>query len=261
MKKKKRTRRKMTNGSLPGAARRTRVPTSTSAAVGWATAAFLFLAVTGPLCPHPALAEEPPASPELAEAQALVDRVVDRYEGARSYRIEFTQESYWALADTSLFADGVLFLERPDRISVSYSDGGRIVVDGDSMRVFVAMTNQFFVTTIESADVMLDPAVLLREFHPDRLAPVADDADDRTAGTRTVSMRPSVSFTEPARILATIDPRSHSIVNIVAFSTAGDRTAYRMHACHFDVPAPDGAFVLPKPEGAELITDSPFGAQ
>ncbi len=250
----------MTNSSLPGAARRMRVPTSTSAAVGWATTAFLFLAATGLFFPHPALAEEPPASPELAEAQALVDRVVDRYEGARSYRIEFTQESYWALADTSHFAEGVLFLERPDRISVSYDDGGRIVVDGDTMRVFVAMTNQFFLTTIESADVMLDPAVLLREFHPDRLAPFADD-DDRTAGTRTVSMRPSMSFTEPARLLATIDLRSHSIVNIVAFSTAGDRTAYRMHACHFDVPTPDGAFVLPKPEGAELITDSPFGAQ
>jgi outer membrane lipoprotein-sorting protein len=244
----KRKKRTTKTGSDAGPAAR-RVFRCSIAAVGMATAAFLMIASA-------CVAQSASASPEVEEARALVASVIDRYESSRSYEIEFTQENFWALADTTHAIEGVLLLERPDRLSVTYDDGGRIVVDGDSLRVFVPATNQFFTSSIDSSDVMLDPARLLRQFTPDTERPF--EPLDGAGGLRALNLRPLKSFVEPAHVQVTIDTARRVVVRLVARTTTGDRTTYRMRATRYDVPTPDSEFELKLPAGAERMTGSPF---
>ncbi len=220
------------------------------AAVGTATAAFLMVASS-------CAAQSTSASPELDEARSLVASVIERYERARSYEIEFTQENYWALADTSYTIDGVLLLERPNRLSVSYDDGGRIVVDDDSLQVYVPATNQFFASSIDSSDIMLDPARLLRQFAPDSGRPF--ERPEEAGNLRTLNLRPRKTFIEPARVQVTIDTTTRAVVLLVAHATSGDRTTYRMRTTRYDVPTPDSEFELEVPAGAEQMSGSTFG--
>jgi hypothetical protein len=103
----------------------------------------------------------------LDQAVRLVQEIVERYERARSCRLEFEQSNYWALADSTGRTNGVLLLERPSRVSVRYGDGGRIVVRGDTVRVYVPSTRQLFIAPMDSSDVVIDPARLLKSYRPD----------------------------------------------------------------------------------------------
>ncbi len=232
----------------------TAAATSAGAAPGNAAATAALLIADAPSV----TATSAEASPDVARARELIARVIERYDDARSYRIGFTQDSYWALADSTMSVSGVLLLERPGNISIRYADGGRIVVAQDSLWVYSPATSQFFVAAVDSADVALDPARLLRQFEPDRTAPFA--AEPRGSIT-TLILKPSTAFSEPVRVEVSIDTNARSVTRIVAFASTGDRTTYTMHASSYDVTVPAGEFVLRRPEGTELITGSPYGSR
>ena len=219
--------------------------------------------VAAALSACPAAAEVSPASEPTApvarveRAASIVADVLDRYLAHPSYSIRFVQESYWALADTVKETAGVLLVEGSGRLSLEYADGGRAVADGETLRVFVPETRQFFVTALDPADIAVDPARILAAYEPDRRAPIVGDDDGPAI---TIGMRPRERYGEPARIEATVDRNSLELVGLVAFSSTGDRTTYRITETRFDVETSDQDFKLPRPEGAELIRGSPFGA-
>lgn len=202
-----------------------------------------------------AAAAEPSAA--LAEARGVVRAALARYEAARSYRLDFEQETFWALADSTTVVRGTLVYRRPGSVAVRYEDGSRIVVTGDSMRLYTAQTAQFFVGGIDSSDVALDPPRLLRAYEPDPRFPFAE-ADRRTDGLRVVNLKPGPLYGEPARVLATIDAGTDALTQLTAVATSGDRTTYRILASRFDVNVSDGDFVLRRPPGATLMKGSPF---
>ncbi len=193
----------------------------------------------------------------MAEARDVVAKAVERYESSRTYRIDFTQESYWALADSTTVASGTLFYERPGRMSLAYEDGSRIVVQGDSMRVYTAQTAQFFVVEIDSTDVAIDPPRLLRAYAPDPSAPFAA-GDPLPNGSRVINLKPQESFSEPTRIEVTIDPASGRVTRIAALSSSGDRMTYALRASSFGVDVPEDEFILRRPASATLVKGSPF---
>lgn len=199
-----------------------------------------------------------PATADLAEAQTLVDSAAAVFAEARSYTIEFTQENHWALADTVYIMDGTLTLDRPSRLSIRYGDGGRVAVDGESLRVYVPQTNQFFVTETGDSDLLIDPATLLREYAPDPARPFAEPRDERSTTVRLLPVGESV---EPARIHVSFDREGGALRTIEAFSTSDDRTVYRIRSVNLDVSVSDGEFRLEAPPGVERITGSPFSAE
>jgi outer membrane lipoprotein-sorting protein len=191
------------------------------------------------------------------EASGLLDRVIGRYENASSYVIDFEEDLFWALADTHQVARGELAVERPSLVSVRYDDGGRIVVTAESLRVFVPATNQFFSAPVDSSDVVIDPARLLRQYVPDPSAPVPSGGSGVPV---VVALEPRSSGASLGRLLVTIDPEGLVVTQIVASSPTGDRTTYRIGRTRFDVAVPPGDFVLRRPPGAELIRGAPAGA-
>ncbi len=187
------------------------------------------------------------AGDSYEDALAVTEKVAARYDASSSYRIEFTQESYWALADTTAVSKGTLLAEPPSFFAIDYEDGGRVVTAGGSLWVYVPATNQFWSSAIDTVDVALDPAGILRAYRPDREHPFLDAAE----GYRTVQLRPTGSIPEPNRITITIDEGRSIVTGITAYATSGDRTTYRMSNTEFDVVVPDGAFEPPRPAETE----------
>ncbi len=203
--------------------------------------------------------DNPPEQSGTAESEmtrTIVERVLESYAGAESYTIEFAQESYWALADTVSLSSARLVLVKPALLSVSYDDGGRIVSNGESLRIYVPATGQFFVSRIGSAGVVLDPAAILSNYRPDPRIPIIARSEEQD--TVTIALRPRERFAEPTRIDVTIDTKTWILVALTAHSTAGDRSSYVLKSTIFEAPVAPGEFVLVRPEGAQLLTGSPY---
>ena len=200
---------------------------------------------------------------ESAIASNLVERIAERYESENSYRITFHQQSYWALADTSMYSDGVLLLERPARLSVRYDDGSLVVSDGETLRVYLAQTNQYFTSDIGEGDTVIDPPRVLRQFVPDPHHPYAGpeniaDAAGRiraaSAVTRaTLFLVAADGAGEPARLEVVIDPSRSLVIGMTAHTRSGDFTRYDITNTQFGVQTTPGDFAFKTPPGAERV--------
>ncbi len=204
--------------------------------------------------PKSLLVENGTAECEITET--ILERVLEGYAAAESYTIEFAQESYWALADTVSLSSARLVLVKPALLSVSYDDGGRIVSNGESLRIYVPATGQFFVSRIGSAGVVLDPAAILSNYKPDPHIPMITSSEAQNVVT--IALRPKERFAEPTRIDVTIDTEAWIVIGLTAHSTAGDRSSYILKSTTFEAPVAQGEFVLVRPEGAQLLTGSPY---
>ncbi len=184
-----------------------------------------------------------------SRANKLVAMAIDRYEASETYRMEFVQEAYWSLADSTQTSRGTLVVSNPYSISVRYADGGRIVVHAGSLRVYVPQTNQFFRGPVDSRDVVIDPPHLLRQYAPDPDTPL----DERGDGTAVVLLRHRRNAQEPNRLAVEIDEQSGLVTEISARTSTGDRTTYRIVDTRFGQPVAPDEFTLTRPAGAELI--------
>jgi len=223
---------------------------------GRRVAVLLALALAAPWTPWGTAVPASAADGGPAEARAVVRGALARYEAAASYSLDFVQETYWALADSTVTVRGTLYYRKPGTIAIAYDDGSRIVVAGDSMRVYTAQTNQFFVVGVDSSDVAVDPPSLLRAYEPDPKRPFAE-SDPLPGGVRVVNLRPGGPYAEPARVEVAVDA-SGNVDSIMAVSASGDRTVYRVLASRFGAQAPEGTFTLRCPRGATPVRGSPF---
>jgi outer membrane lipoprotein-sorting protein len=202
-------------------------------------------------------ADHTPARPVEAAAR-LIASVASRYASTPSYEIDFTQESYWALADSLQVTTGTLSVVRPGRLAIRYADGGRIVAGGDTLRVYVPATNQFFVARLDSTDVLFDPLGLLSAYAPDDVDPFGP-GDAGAGGRRVVTLRPRPPAVEPARVDVEIDGASGLLRSLTAYSSGGDRTRYALRETRLGADVPDSAFRLILPPGAEIVRGTPYG--
>jgi outer membrane lipoprotein-sorting protein len=227
-------------------------------------AALLLLAVA--MTPSICVAQSDSAggAPGMTAARNIIDRIVERYESEDSYRITFSQESYWALADTTIVSDGVLLLERPSMLSVRYNDGSTITSDGDTLWVYMSGTNQYFVTDIDADDTVIDPPRVLRQYVPDADCPYSGpveasadaggEASPVSAVTRaTLFLVPSDATGEPSRLEVTVDPSRSLVTGMVARTRSGDFTRYRISETLFGVETSPSDFERAVPAGAERV--------
>ena len=217
------------------------------------------------LLARPSAAEEPSSEAteaQMAGARELVAEVIERYESEDSYRIAFTQESYWALADTTISSSGVLLLERPTMLSVRYDDGSTITSNGDTLWVYMSQTNQYFVTDIGEDDTVIDPPRVLRSYVPDPEDPFSDETLTRISSgahassqvvQRTLRLVPAEGSGEPSRLEVTVDPSRSIVTGMLAHTRSGDSTRYRITKTTFGVETAPSDFVFTIPPGVERI--------
>lgn len=206
----------------------------------------------------PAAQSEEPAPEWRAESQAraeeLMQRVIDHYEASDSYRILFTQDTFWALADTLLSSSGEMLVQHPFHVSISYDDGSRVASNGESLWVYTEQTNQFFATLVDSNDVVIDPPQFLRRFEPDPDRPFPSPHVESAlhADEVVLSLR-SRDGGEPKSMDVHINERELLVMQITARSSSSDWTRYRISETAFDVATTPSDFVVTIPPGAERI--------
>ncbi len=213
--------------------------------------------VVAALMPEAALSEEPTAewkAESQARADELMQRVIDRYEASDSYRIVFTQDTFWALADTMFSSSGEMLVQHPLHVSISYDDGSRVASNGESLWVYTSQTNQFFTAAVDSNDVVIDPPRFLRRFEPDpdRPFPTPQVESARHVNQVVLSLR-SRDGGEPRGMDVHVDERRLLVMQIKARSSSSDWTRYRISETVFDVPTTPSDFVVIIPPGAERI--------
>lgn len=203
----------------------------------------------------------PPPTGSLKAAEDLIASVVFRYASASAYEIDFTQESYWALADSTQVTSGTLTVVPPSLISIRYEDGGGIVANGESLWVYVPATNQFFSARLDSTDLFFDPVRLLSRYAPDTESPFgsAGPSTSGAGGRSAVILRPRPPAIEPVRLDVEIDGAAGLLRGLTAHSSAGDRTRYTLHETRLEAHVPDAAFRLRPPPGAEIVRGTPYG--
>ena len=213
--------------------------------------------VTAALMPTAALSEEP--TPEWkaesqARAEELMQGLIDRYEASDSYRILFTQDTFWALADTMLSSSGEMLVQHPLHVSISYDDGSRVASNGESLWVYTSQTNQFFATEVDSSDLMIDPPELLRRFEPDpeRPFPTPQVESALYPGQVVLSLR-ARGGGEPRGLEVYIDEGELLVRQITARSSSSDWTRYRITKTVFGVKTSPADFAVTIPPGAERI--------
>jgi outer membrane lipoprotein-sorting protein len=194
-------------------------------------------------------------------AHRFIEEVIGRYQSAHSYRLAFTQETYWSLADTSFLSNGELLLEQPSLLAIRYDDGSRIASDGESLWVYVAQTNQFLATDVDSSDVVIDPPRLLSQYVPDESGSFPEPTPARSEGDPgtgrdaiALSLRPARRDGEPASLDVYVDARSGLVRQIVARARSGDYTRYTIDRTELDVETSPSDFVLRRPPGAERLS-------
>lgn len=205
----------------------------------------------------PGLCEAQEADPalqrEMAAATDLIARLISRYEAEDSYRITFSQEAYWALADTAISSEGVLLLERPAMLSVRYTDGSTVISDGDTLWVYMSQTNQYFSAGIGEDDTVIDPPRVLRQYVPDPSDPYGGSLEPSSGGEATLRLVPAQGAAEPSRLEVTVDTARDLVTGMVARTRSGDRTRYVISETRFGVDTAPGDFVFTRPAGAERI--------
>jgi outer membrane lipoprotein-sorting protein len=197
----------------------------------------------------------------LPTAHKLIEDTVARYDAARSYSMSFRQITYWSLADTTYTTSGVLVFEQPSLLSIRYDDGSRIAADSESLWVYVAQTNQYLATSVDSSDVVLDPPRLLQQFVPDPQGrfPIPtlakpEQTPANEAPAVALSLRPRDGSGEPAAVDVYLDEKTGLIEQLVAHSRSGDYTRYVITETTFNVAVTPSEFSLRKPPGAESLS-------
>ena len=208
----------------------------------------LFLALTTPVMS--AADNELPI--EVIERE--IEQTAASYLEVDSYRLTFSQESYWALADSSFATRAVLTARAPDMLSIRYDDGGRVVASAGTLRVFIPQTNQFFISHIGSNGLTIDPASILQSYHLRPKEPVISHDSMHLC----ISLVPENRFMDPSRVDVTIDRVRHVVVRLSAHATSGDRSTYIIERTELAPVVPDSEFELEPPPGAAVQSGSPY---
>jgi len=190
----------------------------------------------------------------LTDVEREIEQTAAAYLDEESYRLTFSQENYWALADSSFITRAVLSARPPDALAISYDDGGRIVASGGTLRVFIPQTNQFFVSRIDSTGLTIDPASILRSYRLHSSEPII--SCDQTH--LRVHLVPDNRFMDPSRVDVTIDRTRHIVVRLAAHALSGDRSTYVIERTELGPAIPDGEFRLAAPPGASVQSGSPY---
>jgi len=194
------------------------------------------------------------ADPSLADIEREIARTAASYLDQESYRLTFSQENYWALADSAFVTHAVLSARRPDALSIRYDDGGRIVADAGTLRVYIPQTNQFFVSPIDSTGLTIDPASILRSYDLHSSDPIISCDATRLV----VRLVPHNRFMDPSRVDVTIDRVRHLVDRLAAYASSGDHSSYIIESTELGPDVPDAEFRLVPPPGASIQSGSPY---
>lgn len=103
--------------------------------------------------PSDAGAASAPATIALSPAAELARRIDAIYAGKKAFSAKFKQEYVLKVSNQTKSSSGVVFIERPNKISFRYDapNKNRIVSDGTTLKVYIAEDNQMIEKPVEKS--------------------------------------------------------------------------------------------------------------
>src|SRR5262249_35746244 len=104
--------------------------------------------------PAPLSASAAVPAPEPGSADAVAAEVDTIFVGKKTFSSRFKQEHTQKITGVVKQQSGVVFVEKPNKISFRYDppNQNRIVSDGQSLKVYVAEDRQMFVTPVQNTE-------------------------------------------------------------------------------------------------------------
>ena len=105
--------------------------------------------------PEPAPVAAPPVPPaKKGSADEMADKVDAIYKPIKRFRAKFEQKYVAKVAGTTKKSSGVVYVERPEKLSLSYHDPNknRVVSDGKTLKIYEHDNQQMFVKKVQETE-------------------------------------------------------------------------------------------------------------
>lgn len=217
------------------------------AAWGLLPAAVLALAAPAALAAEP-VDRNTPAGP----AAARLARLVDAYQGVRTIRAGFTQQTRFAGFPRPRVYAGTVDLDRPDRMRWDYTEGSaqQVYVNGRTVVVYVPEASQAVESTLTPASDRQVPLHLLADVtHIDATYAVAAGPDPQELVLTPKLPDPAA----PESVRLWLDPATGLIARVRLSLPGGSQSDLSFTDVRTNVPIPAARFDFVAPAGTHRV--------
>lgn len=200
------------------------------------------------LCGRPAAGETSGESP----GEALLHRVSERFLAMTSFEAEFEQSQIWVGMESPQVSSGKLYLARPNRFRLEYSQpkGHLQVSDGERVWTYVPANGEVLLARLgdeaKGGDML---SRLLAESTPDPLVEIGSVGD---TPARILTLRPDPSLgVVRLRVWTPID--SDAILQYEIEDGSGNVSAYRILKSRSNPRLDARLFDFEPPEGIPVV--------
>jgi len=208
---------------------------------------FLFVAIPFLMFSFVSTARQP------ADAQAIHDAAVDvenHYRDLVDLTAKIVQKNDLKSIGKTQKYEGTLFIKKPGRLRLEYSNGQLILIDGKSALFYSKKSEQVIKKTFTDFEHMNIPvAFLLGAAH------IRDDFDVLPADSkrpRVLELLPRKPGAAMKKMRLVVDDAGR-IMDLTIFDRSGNTTLITFSDIHEGAGVDDRQFVFKAPKGAEII--------
>jgi outer membrane lipoprotein carrier protein len=183
-------------------------------------------------------------------AQDIVASVENHYRDLADLTSKVTQKNILTSIGKTQKFEGTLFIKRPGKLRLEYSNGQLILIDGKAVLLYSKKNEQVIKKTFTDFEHMNIPvAFLLGAAH------IRDDFDVRQADPKTpreVELLPRKPGAAMTKMRLRVDDAGR-ITDIVIFDRSGNTTTITFSDIREGTGVDDQRFIFKAPKGTEII--------
>lgn len=197
------------------------------------------------------------------DIQALAAKMQSTYQGATSWKAEFTQTTFVELIDREIKKTGEIVLKKPGRVKILYqekpsrlylSNGKRLwkYTEGDNQVLVYKKVSE--VLSLEALTFLEGLGDLNRDF--DLRDPAGtQDGDFMFKDKKLILLEliPRRSESPIQRILLGIDSKNHLVNEMTLYNESGNRTHYVFKKITLNADLADDLFEFSRPKGVKEV--------
>lgn len=198
-----------------------------------------------------------PFSLRAQSADATLDKAVSVYSGMSSLRAEFKQTLTNPLTGTTASTNGTLLRRKPNLLSISFTNGDRIVADGQSLWIYVPSSVPGQVIRQSSragATAAFDPAgefLIAPHSRYNATSLGTSTASGRPA--RVIALSPKSAAAPFAKVKLWVDDADHSVRQFEVTDRNGLVRLISISRLSINPKLARSAFVFTPPKGARVV--------
>lgn len=199
-----------------------------------------------------------PLAAGAQSADATLDRAASVYAGLRSVRAEFRQTLINPLTGTTATTSGTILRRKPNLLSISFSNGDRIVADGKNLWLYFpsSVPGQVIRQSAGAgASAAFDPAgELLSTPHSRYAAANAGKSSVAGRAAHVIALTPKSASAPFAKVKLWVDDSDSSVRQFEVTERSGLTRTISITRLAANAMLPRSAFSFSVPRGVRVVT-------